>query len=402
MKKRIVIGITGGIAAYKIIDLIKSLKRKAFDVGVIMTASAQKIVKPQEIEKITGCPIYTELFPKQFSYQDVLKNRTVDHIQIADMSDLIVIAPATANIIGKLAHGIADDFLSTTILAARAPILICPSMNVHMWENQIVQDNVKKLQNYGMQILYPEKGPLACGYEGDGRLPDSVKIEAVIENMLKHKNRLHGKTILVTAGGTSEPIDAVRTITNKSTGKMGVALAESCYARGAHVILLRSGTSVDTNYPVEKYEYETGKELQTLVMKYVSKSDVIFHNAAVSDYIPASVHPGKLDSKKPFTLQLERTIKILNQIKKWNAKIMLIGFKAVFNEAQKNLIDKGIQKLNESKADFIIVNDVGKEGIGFGVDDNEVYIISPRGLVKKIEKTTKKEIAQKILDCVFS
>lgn len=394
----IVIGISSGIAVYKIPDLIKILQKKKIEVTVVMTKSATDMVPKKEFEKVTGKKVYTTLFPEQFDYKKILKKREVDHIRIADMASLFVLAPATANIIGKIAHGIADDFLTTTVLATTAPVLFCPSMNVHMWENPIVQENIHILEKRGYYFLHPDTGSLACGYTGVGRLAAVEKIAAEIFHFLSSQNKLKGKKIIVTAGGTSEPIDAVRIITNRSSGKMGIALAEECYKRGADVLLLRSTSSVDTCYPMKKEMYETGKDLEKLIKKNIHTYDTIIHNAAVSDYAPQKVYGKKLDSRKPLTLRLETTVKILSQVKKWNPQIKLIGFKAVYKETEKNLVEKGVEKLTESHADYIIVNDVGKEGVGFNSDENEVYIIGRKGLVQKIKKAQKADIAKKIIE----
>lgn len=398
VKKSIVIGITSGIAVYKIPDLIKILQKKKIEVTVVMTKSATDMVPKKEFEKVTGKKVYTTLFPEQFDYKKILKKREVDHIRIADMASLFVIAPATANIIGKIANGIADDFLTTAILATRAPILICPSMNVHMWENAIVQENIQKLEKKGYHFLHPDTGSLACGYTGVGRLAGVEKIAAEIFHLLSSQNKLKGKKIIVTAGGTSEPIDAVRVISNKSSGKMGRSLAQECFKQGADVLLIRSKTAVFSHYPIQTETFDTGKELSDSIKKHIQNYDIIFHTAAVSDFTPEKVYDKKIDSTKELVLRLKKTPKILSHIKKWNPKIKLIGFKAVYKETEKNLIKKGQEKLTESHADYIVVNDVGKKGIGFNSDENEVYIIGRKGLVQKIKKAQKADIARKILE----
>lgn len=401
MKANIIIGVSSGIAAYKVIDLIKLLKERGLEVYVIMTESAAKMIDPSEFEKVSGNRVYTSLFPKNFDYKKVLEKREVEHITLADIAELFVLSPATANTIAKIACGMADDFLTTTLLATTAPVLICPSMNFHMWYNPLVQENIQKLEKLGYYFLHPESGALACGYTGVGRLADVNKIAQEISHILTYKNQLKGKKIIVTAGGTSEPIDAVRVITNRSSGKMGVAIAEECYRRGAEVLLLRAKTSVVASCPVKEEIYETGQELSDLIRKNVKDYSIIFHVAAVSDYKPVKRIEKKLDSKDPYSLHLESTVKILSQIKKWNSKIKLIGFKAVYKEFEKDLIAIGLDKLKTSGADYIIVNDIGREGIGFSVDDNEVYIISPSGLLAKVEKSPKKEVACKILDFIL-
>ena len=391
MKTKIIIGVSSGIAAFKIIDLVKLLKKNGLEVFVVMTENATKMVDSAKFEKVSRHKVYKNLFSKDFDYQKILEKHQVEHIALADKADLFVVAPATANTVAKMAHGIADDFLTTALLATSAPILVCPSMNVHMWQNPLTQENINRLKRFGFYFVHPDEGALACGYTGEGRLADINKIAGEISNILKYQNSLKGKKIMVTAGGTSEPIDAVRVITNRSSGKMGIALAEECFLRGADVLLLRSKSSVITRYPVKEEIFETGQELSDRIKKHIGNYDVIFHVAAVSDYKPEKVINKKLDSRNPYSLRLESTVKILSQIKTWNPKIKLVGFKAVYKESKSNLIRIGQKKLVDSRSDFIIVNDVGYEDIGFSVDDNEVYIISPKGLLAKIEKSSKKE-----------
>lgn len=400
-KTTVVIGVSSGIAAYKILDLIGSLRKKGMQVRVIMTQSATAMMGVGDFEKASGQKVYTSLFEKNFNYKKILASKTVDHIKIADEADIFVIAPATANICGKIANGFADDFLTTSVMATQAPVLVCPSMNVHMWNNPLVQKNIRTLQENGYFILHPDSGALACGYTGVGRLPKIETIGDEILSIVETRRRLTGQKIIVTAGGTSEKIDAVRMITNKSSGKMGVALAESCFQQGADVLLLRSTTSVNTNYPMKVETFETGKELESLIRKNITSYDSIIHNAAVSDFIPREVFEKKLDSKKSLTIHLETTVKILSQIKKWNPKIKLIGFKAVCNESKEEMLEMGRRKLDESSADYIVVNDIGVDGIGFGSDDNEVYVVSKNGDSIHVGRMSKKNIAREVLHICF-
>lgn len=417
-KHTVVIGISSGIAAYKIVDLVKILRSRNINVEIIMTQSTVAMFGKDMFEKASGKKVFTDLVPKDFDYKEVLRNREVEHIKLADNASLFVIAPATANVIAKLAYGMADDFLTTTLLAATAPVLLCPSMNVHMWENPILQENLERLKTLGYFILHPNSGQLACGYEGVGRLAEPEKIAEEIYRLLFEREKLKGKKIIVTAGGTSEAIDAVRTITNRASGKMGKAIAQECYLRGADVLLLKSKTAVSINAPQDtsgvagkqgfprgggiKVEvFETARDLENLIKKHAKNYDALFHTAAVSDFTAENKADTKLDSGKSFTLKLKPVAKILHKIKLWNPKIKLIGFKAVYKLAEQELIDAGIKKLKDSKSDYIIVNDVGKEGVGFAVDTNEVYIIIAKGLMAKIPKAPKKEIARKIIEYVF-
>ena len=310
----------------------------------------------------------------------------------------MVIARETANIIGKLANGIADDFLTTTALAITTPIIICPSMNINMWRNPIVQENLNKLKSVGYQVIEPARGMLACGYEGVGRLEDVEIINNEINKLLRRKDSLKGKKIIVTAGGTIEKIDNVRSITNKSSGKMGIALAEECYLRGANVLLLRAKNSIHSRYLIKEKIFETAEELLQLIKLNINGVGLFFQAAAVSDYKVKQPFKGKLSSERSITLNLVPQIKIINQIKKLSPKTTLVAFKAEYNLGEKQLIEEGLKKLKESKADFVIANDISRGDRGFESDDNEVYIISKNKSVKKIPLTSKKEVAKKIIE----
>lgn len=395
-KKIVVLGITSGIAAYKMVDFIKLLKKEGVDIEVVMTSSAARMINPKDIEKVSGKKVYGDLFEKDFNYKNILKNRKVDHINLADRADVIIIAPATANIIAKIAHGIADDFLTTMVLACNSPIILSPSMNVHMWQNPTTQENIVKLKKRGFIIVPPEKGLLACGYEGSGRLPHLEKIRDEALRQITYSQELIGKKVLITAGGTIERIDDARVITNRSSGKMGIAIAEECHLRGADVLLLRAVSSVEPRYSMRTEVFETASELSALVKKYIGQYDAIFHVAAVSDFKPIE-HPGKLSSGSEFALRLIPTQKIISMIKKWNPKIKLIGFKAVPNTSEKDFIDAGKNKLQECNADAIIVNDISRSDRGFGADTNEVIVIFGKGSVVKISLRSKGEIANELI-----
>jgi phosphopantothenoylcysteine decarboxylase/phosphopantothenate--cysteine ligase len=397
MKKNIIIGVASGIAAYKVLDLIKLLKNEGNEIFVIMTKSATEMISLKDFERASGNKVFVNLFEKNFDYREVLKRRKVEHIELADKTDVMVIAPATANIIGKLAHGIADDFLTTTALAITAPIIVCPSMNVNMWNNPIVQENIAKLKSVGYQIIEPACGMLACGYEGVGRLEDIQIISDEVLKQIQRANSLNGKKIIITAGGTIEKIDEVRYITNRSSGKMGVALAEECYLRGADVLLLRAKSSVKPRYLIKEKIFETAEHLFILVKKNIKNADIFFQVAAVSDYKIEQPFKGKLSSKKSLNLKLVQQIKIVNKIKKISPKTVLIAFKAVYGLGEKLLIQEGFKKLKESNADVVIANDISRDDRGFESDNNEVYIISANRRVKKIPLTSKREIAKKVV-----
>ena len=399
-KKTVVLGITSGIAAYKSLELIKLLKQESLEVFVIMTKSASLMVSPTEFKKASGNSVAIELFKDRFDYKDILKSRKVEHIALADKADVMVICPATANIIGKIVYGIADDFLTTTVLAVTSPLIICPSMNVNMWNNPSVVENLARLKSQGIQIIEPTEGMLACGYEGKGRLENIDVIKQETMRQLNRGDSLAGKKIIVTAGGTREKIDEVRFITNKSSGKMGIAIAEECYLRGADVLLLRAENSVKPRYLIPEKSFVTAFELQKLVKEYAPKFDILFHVAAVSDFLPEKNVKGKISSKNSAALKLNPAPKIADQIKKFNPKIKLIAFKAEYGLTDKELIKVAQQKLKDCDADAIIANEVSKKDRGFEVDANEVIVALKDGKYKKIPLNTKRQIARSAIDFI--
>ncbi len=402
MKQKILIGVTGGIAAFKVVDLVRNLINKNIDINVIMTKSAISIVDPKEFESITGHRVFIDLFDASFSRDLILKNRSVDHVELGQKADLFVIVPATANVIAKLAGGLADDFLTTAALAATCPILVCPSMNVFMWNNPATQKNVRHISELGIHTFGPDEGMLACGYEGKGRLPEITSIEEEIGRWLKNRHSLKGKTVLVTAGGTVEPIDDVRVITNKSSGKMGVAIAESAYRQGARVILLRSETSVPSRLGMKEYLFDTAESLKALLNQHLPKSDICIHAAAVSDFTVKHAIHGKSSSSSPLSLELEPQMKILDTIKTINPKLFLVAFKAEYHVSPEDLVAISRARLKQAHADIIVANDIGIEGQGFASLYNEVYVIDKAGKVVHIDKSTKSEIADRIIDQITS
>ena len=397
---KITLGISSGIAAYKIIDLIKILQSHAHDITVVMTQSATKMLPVAEIEKVTKNYVFVKLFDKNFNYKRILKDRKVDHIDIAKNTDLFIIAPATANTIAKLANGVADNFLITTVLATTSPVLVCPSMNTNMWFHKATQKNIKTLMSYEYYVMDPESGDLACGTVGLGRLPKIEAIVKVTEEILKKSKSLRGKSIIITAGGTTEPIDSARLITNRSTGKMGIALAEECYRRGAEVLLVKSASSVNSFLPFPQLTFQSVNNLETILKNKVPSFNYIIHAAAVSDFTIEKIE-GKLSSAKPVNLTLIPTHKIINEIKKWHPLIKLIGFKALHGIDEEKLKTITQEKFKDTNADYLIVNDISREDVGFGANDNEVYIVSKNGDIKKINKSSKKEIAKIIIDKIL-
>lgn len=398
--KTVVLGVTSGIAAYKTLELIKQLRNETIEIFVVMTNKATKMVAIEEFEKASGNKAFTELFEENFEYKKILEAREVEHIALADKADAMIIAPATANVIAKLAHGIADDFLTTTALAVTAPIIICPSMNVNMWHNPIVQENIKKLKSLGYIIIHPTSGMLACGYEGVGRLADVTNIKNEVLEQLKTTQSMHGKKVIITAGGTKEKIDDVRYITNRSSGKMGIAIAEACYERGAEVLLLRAKNSVAPRYHLKEKLFETSDELLSLLKQQAKDYDICFHAAAVSDFFVKNKINGKISSDNIINLVLVPQTKIIKQIKKINPKIQLIAFKAVYNSDNNKLKQEAINKMQETKADAVVANDISKNDRGFESDNNEVLVVLQNGKTELFSLDSKKQTAKKIIDLI--
>lgn len=398
MNKTVILGITGGIAAYKSLDLIRQLRKEGIDVFVIMTKNAARMIPAASFEKASGHKVFIELFEKGFNYKNLLKSRSINHIDLAKKADCLVIAPATANTIAKLAHGQADDFLTTVFLATTAPVIICPSMNTNMWNNPAVSENIEILRKRGYQIIDPDSGELACGDKGAGRLAEITKIKKEILRRLTIASSLKNKKVIVTAGGTIEKIDDVRYITNRSSGKMGISIAEECYLRGAEVLLLRSKSAIKSRFAINEKIFTTADDLFELIKHKIKNYNVFYHTAAVSDFEIENPVKGKISSKEGLTIKLKPRQKILDQIKKLNPGITLIAFKAEYGLKEKEMIDKAFNRLKESNADLIIANDVSRVGIGFESDFNEVFIIQRDGKVIKIPYSSKNSIAKTIVD----
>lgn len=400
--KNIVIGVTGGIAAYKTLDLIKKLGDYGSNVHVIMTEHSKKLVDIKEFEKASGNEVQSGLFHPKIDYMDYIKkNREIRHISLADIADLFLICPATANVIGKTANGIADDLLTTSVMATNAPVLICPAMNVKMWKNPIVQENVKKLQKLNYHFAEPEYGELACGYKGIGRLANPDKILRRMELLLKNKAELKGKRILVTAGATIEEIDPVRIITNKSSGRMGIAMAEQAFLRGAEVFVLRGGNSVELHYNIKEEKFTTVSDLSNKIKSKIRNFDIIIHCAAVSDFAVNNRQNKKIKSGGKLNLELLPTAKILEKLKKMNSKAFLVGFKAEYNVSDRELINRAYELLESADADLVVANDVGRKNAGFDSDTNEVFIVDRKKNARHIELADKRVVADRILDEVI-
>jgi phosphopantothenoylcysteine decarboxylase / phosphopantothenate---cysteine ligase len=388
--KKIVLGVTGGIAAYKAAELVRELVRAGAQVYVIMTRSAQAFITPLTFQTLSGNPVATELF-------NLIEESEIGHISLADRADILVIAPATANVIGKIAGGISDDLLSTVVMATQAPVLIAPAMNVHMWENRIVQENIQKLRQGGYHFIDPEAGELACGYEGKGRLAKAPAIIEEIRAILSPKD-FSGETVLITAGPTEEGIDPVRFISNHSSGKMGYALARTAGRRGAEVILISGPASLPPPAKGELIKVRSAMQMRDAVMQHLERSSVLLMAAAVSDYRPKKVSSQKI--KKASTapaLELERNPDILLEAGKVKGHRIFVGFAA---ETQ-NLLKNAGEKLDRKNLDLIVANDVSLPGAGFRVDTNIVKILDRSGKIEELPMMSKEELADHILKRVL-
>jgi phosphopantothenoylcysteine decarboxylase/phosphopantothenate--cysteine ligase len=386
--KEIVLGVTGGIAAYKAAEFVRLLVKREANVHVVMTRNAQEFITPLTFQTLSGNPVTTDLF-------SLIDEEKIGHIALADLAHLIVILPATANIIGKIAHGIADDFLSTMVMASKAPVLFVPSMNVNMWENKTLQKNVRTLLERNYYFIEPGEGELACHWYGKGRLAELNEVMEKIEDLFSPKD-LKGERLLITGGPTQEPIDPVRFITNYSTGKMGYALAKMARRRGAEVILVTGPASLPIpRRDIEVVSVRTAEEMRKAVLTHVKGCSVVIKAAAVSDYRPKVMSEKKLKkSASSLSLELERTKDILEEIGKKKGDRILIGFAA----ETEDLIANAKKKLKEKNLDFIVVNDVTKPGAGFGADTNQVKILFPSGEIRDLPLMSKEEVSEVILD----
>ena len=385
--KQIVLGVTGGIAAYKAVELLRLLTKAGADVHVIMTDSAREFVTPLTFQTLSANPVHTELF-------NLIAEREIGHIALADRADLFIIVPATANVIGKIAAGIADDMLTTTVMATKAPVLIAPAMNVNMYTNPIYKDNEDKLRRYGYLFVPPESGALACGWEGDGKLasPESI-FEAVLTTLSRHD--LLGQTIMITAGPTREELDPVRFISNHSSGRMGYALARAAQHRGARVILVSGPVDLKPPFGVELIPVTSADNMLAAVMERAAECTVIIKAAAVADYRPVLRSEEKIKkSSSDATIQLAKTTDILAELGKMDKGPFLVGFAAETG----NLAEYAIRKLREKNLAMIIANDVSQPDAGFNVDTNRVTMFFRDGRQKECELMSKSELANVILD----
>ncbi|MCK5912852.1 MAG: bifunctional phosphopantothenoylcysteine decarboxylase/phosphopantothenate--cysteine ligase CoaBC [Desulfuromusa sp.] len=387
--KNIVLGVSGGIAVYKAVELLRLLTKAGADVHVIMTKNAQEFVAPLTFQTLSGHPVHTDLF-------NLYLEQEIDHISLADHADLFILAPATANLVGKIAQGLADDLLTTSVMATKAPVLIVPAMNSNMYENPIYQRNEKSLSEYGYHILEPISGALACGWEGKGKLPDPAVIFTAAESVLTPKD-LSGCQIMVTAGPTREDLDPVRYLSNYSSGKMGFAIATTAQQRGAEVTLIAGPTRLTVPEGVRCVPVISAEEMRTAVFDNLDDVDVVIKAAAVADYRPVDRSAQKIKKTADDSiLKLERNPDILAEIGRQKGEQILVGFAA---ETEK-LLEHATGKLQKKNLDIIVANDITRVGAGFDVDTNIVKFLHADGRLEELDLMSKGEVAQQLLNRV--
>jgi len=389
--KKIIVGVTGSIAAYKSCELVRNLIKKEAEVQVVMTKNASRFITPLTLQTLSGKRVANDAFDLEWESK-------IGHIHLADSSDLIVVAPASASFIGKLANGITDNLLTTVIVASKAKIIICPAMNVNMYRNSIVSENIRKLENAGYMIVEPYEGDLACGWEGKGRLADIEDISIEVEKELSPKD-LKGKKILITAGATREFVDPVRFISNPSSGKMGYSIARAAWMRGGDVTLITGYAEIPPPYGINTIKVESADEMYKAVMSNMKGKDVIIKAAAVSDYKSAGKRTNKIKkSAKSITLELTKTKDILKEIGDNKNGTFLVGFAA----ESENITENSKKKLKSKNLDLIVANDITQEGAGFGSDTNIVRIISKDGKKFDLPPMAKEELGHEILNFVVN
>ena len=390
--KTVLLGVTGGIAAYKIANLASALVKLHADVNVIMTQNATNFINPITFESLTGNKCIVDTFDRNFKFK-------VEHIALAELADVFMIAPASANVIGKIANGIADDMLTTTFMACKKKKILAPAMNTNMYENPIVQDNIKKLKDYGMEIIEPATGYLACGATGSGKLPDEKILLEYILREIAYEKDLSGKTVLVTAGPTREAVDPVRFISNHSTGKMGYAIARCASLRGARVILVSGPVSIEPPLFAELLPVVSAEDMYNAVMKYKDEADIIIKSAAVADYTPVTISSEKIKKQDgDMRIELKRTRDILKELGQSRRENQFICGFAMETE---NLIENAVKKLESKNVDMIVANSLKTEGAGFGTDTNVVTLITKDGKTE-LPLMSKDEVAMKILDAAVN
>ena len=389
--KNILLGVTGGIAVYKIANLASMLKKQGANVKVIMTENACQFITPMTFETLTAQKVYIDTFDRNFEFK-------VDHIELGKWADVFLIAPATANVIGKLANGIADDMLTTTALAMRCPILVSPAMNTAMFENKVVKHNIMKLRTYGMDIIMPASGHLACGDTGAGKMPEPEMLLEYIKRGVYKKKDLVGKKVCVSAGPTREAIDPVRYISNNSTGKMGVEIAKMAAYRGAKVSLIVGPSNVFVPDFINRIDIKSAEDMYEEIMKISDSQDIIIKAAAVADYTPANYSDEKIKKKDgDLAIELSRTKDILKELGERKENNPKKQFICGFSMETENMEENSKNKLAKKNADMIVANNVKVDGAGFGTDTNVVTIFTKDNEIR-LDKLSKTEVAEKIFD----
>jgi len=391
---RITLGVTGGIAAYKSAELVRRLQDEGHSIQVVMTRAAREFITPLTFAALSGQRVITDLFTNQPGGEGSLDS-SIDHIAVAQRTDLLLVAPATADILAKFARGVADDFLTTLYLASTAPVVIAPAMNINMWQHVATQENVATLRVRGVRIVEPSEGYLACGMTGSGRLAEQEEILKAVRKVLKTEQDLAGETVLVTAGPTCEDIDPVRFLTNRSSGKMGYAVAASAAGRGARVALVSGPTSLETPQGVERIDVRTAEEMLRAVQERFTACTMAVFAAAVADYRPAEKASQKIKrGKDTVTLRLEPNPDILATVAREKGERLVIGFAAETERVAEN----ARKKLTLKNADLVVANDISSEGAGFDHDTNIVTLFSRDGRDLPLPRLSKAEAAQRILD----
>ncbi len=390
---KIALGVSGGIAAYKAAEIVRLLQDRGIRVQVVMTRAAQEFVRPLTFAALSGDKVITDLFGSDDSQANV--ESAIEHIAIAQTIDALLVAPATADVLAKFAQGIANDFLSTLYLATTAPVVVAPAMNVNMWNHPATQANLEILRKRGVRVVEPGSGYLACGMTGAGRLAENETIVAEVLAALGAAQDLAGETVLITAGPTREKIDPVRYLTNRSSGRMGYALAEAALRRGARVLLVSGPTSITAPGAAELTLVETAEEMRAAVFKLFPETTVLIKTAAVADFRPRATAAQKIKRKGPMTLELEPTADILAELARHKKSQIVVGFAA----ETENILENARKKLSSKSLDAIVVNDVSRQGVGFDSDRNAVTIISHDEVIE-VPETSKWEVAQHVLDQV--
>ncbi len=389
-RKTVVVGVTGGVAAYKALDIVSKLKKSDIDVHVIMTDHATKFVNPLSFQSLSQNMVVTDMFAEPRAWE-------IQHISLAKKADLMLIVPATVNLLGKVANGIADDMLSTTIMATKASVVFAPAANTNMFLNPIVQNNIEKLKNYGYKFIEPEAGRLACGDTGAGKLADTQLISDIVTSMLYDIKDLAGKRVLVTAGPTIAPIDPVRYITNNSSGKMGYAIAEEARDRGAEVVLVSGPCNLGIPFDMDVINVKYNYEMLKAVEEHLEHSDIVIKSAAVADYKPKNYSDKKIKKTSDvLTLEFEKDVDILKKIGSLKKEQILVGFAAESND----LIENAKSKLERKNLDYIVANDITCSDTGFSCNDNKVNVLCKDGRNISIPKMSKKMIARELFNII--